>query len=523
MVEVVFGGKSGVSFTFSPDGAELSASLSQVATQGKISVAMKPLLPLARSLSQSLAVSRASAELVRPAGTGSVSARDRLTKAFANHLLIDNRSHQPVGFTERVYLRFEDGVSPEEIRRTLSRQKHMRIVRKVGFAANAFVLEPNIDLGTAVFEVSLELLRHVSVSRCHPELLRPRQNRAGAPMQWHLGSRRIGGAQVDQHAHVEAAWSHSRGAGINVAIIDDGFDLTHPELKPRRVIEFDATTQTADARPRSARENHGTACAGVAVAAGVAGASGVAPEANLIAIRSDGALGSLTEADAFEFAARHGADVISCSWGPVDGHPDDPNDPLHNNVVPMSDLTRDALQHCLRTGRNGRGIVIAWAAGNGNESVDNDGYAAHPDVMAVAACNDRGTRSHYSDMGDAIACCFPSSDRGGPTPGIWTTDRRGRRGYNPGNASLGDPAGDYTSTFGGTSSACPGAAGTAALVLAADPDLTYRDVIELIKSTADRIDLAGGNYDARGHSPFYGHGRVNAERAVAQARASALA
>ena len=66
-----------------------------------------------------------------------------------------------------------------------------------------------------------------------------------------------------------------------------------------------------------------------------------------------------------------------------------------------------------RQGRGGRGCVITWAAGNGNESVDNDGYASYERVIAVAACNDLGTRSAYSDMGNALWCAFPSEPRRG--------------------------------------------------------------------------------------------------------------
>ena len=70
---------------------------------------------------------------------------------------------------------------------------------------------------------------------------------------------------------------------------------------------------------------------------------------------------------------------------------------------------------------------------NGNESVDNDGYASYDKVVAVAACNDQSKRSIYSDFGKAICCAFPSSDFGyapfnhpeALTPGIWTTDRLG--------------------------------------------------------------------------------------------------
>jgi hypothetical protein len=79
---------------------------------------------------------------------------------------------------------------------------------------------------------------------------------------------------------------------------------------------------------------------------------------------------------------------------------------------------------------------------------------------------------------------------------------------------IGDAKGNYTATFGGTSSACPGAAGTFALMLAANPQLTLPEVREIVKSSCDKIDAGGGSYDANGHSIFYGYGRLNAAKAV---------
>jgi len=100
------------------------------------------------------------------------------------------------------------------------------------------------------------------------------------------------------------------------------------------------------------------------------------------------------------------------------------------------------------------------------------------------------------------------------TSGIWTTDRSGQKGYNVGVAADGDPGGQFTNSFGGTSSACPGAAGVAALVLSVNPGLKSQEVRDLFKRACDRIDPQGGNYDAAGHSAKYGFGRLNARTAV---------
>jgi subtilisin-like proprotein convertase family protein len=243
-------------------------------------------------------------------------------------------------------------------------------------------------------------------------------------------------------------------------------------------------------------------------------------------IRLADGLGSVREAEAFRWAADNGADVISCSWGPADGQWWNPNDPRHTRFVALPASTRDALDYVVTNGRGGKGCVVLFAAGNGNESVDNDGYASYDKVVAVAACNDQSKRSVYSDFGKAICCAFPSSDFGyapfnhpeALTPGIWTTDRLGTFGYNPGDVRFGDVAGKFTNDFGGTSSACPGAAGVAALVLSANSALRWNEVKDILRRACDRIDPQGGEYDTNGHSKYYGHGRLNAETAVKLAK-----
>ncbi|WP_373529300.1 S8 family serine peptidase [Nostoc sp.] len=438
---------------------------------------------------------------------------------FAGRVLVDPQSRQPVIYTENLFVKFDDDEELTVYQEVLGRYG-LTIKRQLEYARNAFFVSAPANTGIAVFDIAERLLNEQSVELCHPELVREIRKRQVLPQQWHLKQTTINGKVINAHANVEAAWKLSNGTGTIIAIIDDGVDLDHEEFRSsgKIVAPRDVTRKTNDPRPGN-DNNHGTACAGVACANGNFGASGVAPGAKLMPIRLASALGSQDEADAFIWAAQNGADVISCSWGPADGTWFEPSDPVHNQKVPLPDSTRLAIDFAITKGRNGKGCVILFAAGNGNESVDNDGYASYQKVIAVAACNDFGTRSAYSDFGQAVWCAFPSNNgNSSQTPGIWTTDRSGLVGYNSGNLNLGDFGGSYTNEFGGTSSSCPGAAGVVALIIASNPNLRWDEVRDIIKRSSDRIDQAGGKYDANGRSPFYGYGRMNALKAVELAK-----
>ena len=444
---------------------------------------------------------------------------------FAGRVLCDPISKAPVVYTENIFVKFDDDLAGSKAK-ALARSYGLEVKRELEYSRNAFFLGGPEGIGQKVFEISRKLLDEEQVDLCHPELIRRVRRRQAFAQQWHLKATTIDGRAVDAHVHVEDAWTLSSGEGIIIALVDDGVDLEHEEFSSsgKIVAPRDVTRKTDNPRPIGT-DNHGTACAGVACADGRFGASGVAPRARLMPIRLASGLGSQNEADAFAWAADHGADVISCSWGPEDGDWWDKNHPLHRQNTPLPDSTRLAIDYAIRNGRNGKGCVILWAAGNGNESVDLDGYARYEKVIAVAASNDSGRRSVYSDYGTAVWCAFPSNDfESSPpepvsprpkTPGIWSTDRSGTQGYNPGQPSRGDAAGNYTNSFGGTSSAAPGAAGVAALALSRNPDLRWDQVKDILKRCCDRIDSANGDYDQNGHSAFYGYGRLNAQTAVA--------
>lgn len=543
MPKVNFGGKNEPAFEL-----QVSTDLIAVRTRSGRSIrrSVGPVAsPLADALDDGSVVAsypEAGVEVFRvPVGRGRRSLEDRKTMLraspdvrFAGGVLVDPLTREPVLYTENLFVKFVDAADGDACREVL-RAAGLAIKEEVSYATNAFFVQAVEGTGRKVFDIAQALLKRDDVEYCHPELIRPRARKAVFAQQWHLKKTSVNGVAVDAHAGVEDAHQTTRGEGVTVAIIDDGVDVAHGEFAGvgKLVAPRDATLQSDDPRPKDPfgpgpddGENHGTACAGVATANGSEGASGVAPAARLMPIRLASGLGSQREAAAFTWAADHGADVISCSWGPEDGRWWNLADPKHRQQTPLPASTRLAIDYATTNGRGGKGCVVLFAAGNGNESVDNDGYASYEKVIAVAACNDTGKRSVYSDFGKAVWCCFPSSDFGHvpfnhPDPlttGIWTTDRVGNDGYNTGSNGDGDAAGHFTHSFGGTSSACPGAAGVAALVLSVNPGLKWNEVKDVLRRACDRIDPQGGAYDAGGHSEKYGYGRLNARTAVALAR-----
>jgi subtilisin family serine protease len=159
-----------------------------------------------------------------------------------------------------------------------------------------------------------------------------------------------------------------------------------------------------------------------------------------------------------------------------------------------------ALADAVTLGRGGKGTVFLWAGGNGNYNGDDsnyDGWAASPYAIAVSAIGDDGEAAPYSEPGANILVCAPSN---GGTQGVTTTDITGSTGYNAGTGS--DYAnGDYTNSFGGTSSATPAVAGVVALMLQANPNLGYRDVQEILMRSATTNDPNDGGWVTNGARP----------------------
>lgn len=287
---------------------------------------------------------------------------------------------------------------------------------------------------------------------------------------------------------------------VTVAVIDDAIDTRHTEFAGRIIGEWDAASGAQSSRP-AGWQPHGTKVAGLAVAGGPT-VTGVAPNARLLAVRVPALtmrIGDPTEAAGIRWAAEHGADVICCAWGPQ-------RPTAESGRLP--DHTRRAIDWAVTHGRGGRGCVVVFSSGNDGCDIALNGYASHPGVIAVGACNCHGKHPHYSGWGDALWCVVPSNDPRDPVGAYDTYETT-----TPiGSFLLGDTF--YTTDFGFTSAACAIAAGVCARILSANPSLTCHDVRDVIAQSCRKIDADGGSYDDRGHSPYYGFGCLDPIRAV---------
>ncbi|MBO4441431.1 S8 family serine peptidase [bacterium] len=353
--------------------------------------------------------------------------------------------------------------------------------------------------------------------------------------QWHLHNFGDAALSGTDHAHVAEAWyiikeiTGTLGSSeVKMAIVDDGFDLTHEDFQGRFLPGHDFGDGDDNPMPETGGltggDMHGTSVAGVAGAAADndKGVAGACPNCSMIPIRLK--MSGITSLDAsaieaFEWAADAGAHLISNSWGPSDGT---------GQFVDMNQTLKDLVATLTTTGRNGLGIIILFAAGNGNEDIALDGFASNPNVFAIGATDAAGNKASYSDFGeelDFMACSNTEGSASGGggdgwaggnyLDGIWTTDNMGQSGYNNGSEAGSDPAGNYTNSFGGTSSACPLAAGITGLVLSANPNLSRDQIYEIFKATSDKT--GGVNYDTNGFNNYFGYGRINACEAVKKA------
>ena len=401
--------------------------------------------------------------------------------------------------TDALTVQLRPDLSDDQAKAAL-RERNLEVIRAVPFAPNTYEvravgrpdsLAASQELqGDDRFTFADPVFQEQISGRAAPD-----DPRYADQWQWH--NTVLPGADV----HLEAAWQHTRGQGIHVAVIDNGFDADHPDLAAgvhEASGSFAANGTFVPGTVGMPDSGHGTFCAGMVGARADNGLGGVgaAPDCSLVLVAClpDQIGAQTTLARAVAYAADHalenpaaaagrGADIIACSLGP------------NGAVWEMQTVLALAIEYAARQGRGGRGCPIFWATSNGRDvDILLDEVVSHPDVIAVG----RSTRfdtEHDSARGPKLEYLAPGVD-------VLSTTSGGGYGFST-----------------GTSFAAPCAAGVAALVMAADPALDRDGLRRLMVESCDKIgDVA---YDAQGRNDDYGHGRVNAEAAVLAAVAAA--
>ena len=389
--------------------------------------------------------------------------------------------------------------------------------------------------------------------------------------QWHLrnrgqtgfsGNRGVPGADLQMNAAIRNGLT---GDGVKLAVVDTGLEICHPDLAANveqgQSFNFafagSAGSSLTDPFNQDLLGDHGTSVAGVAaaVANNGLGGRGVAGEVALRGYNVGGGLSGDPQVSLLQ------------SLGASRSHPDSASVDVFNmsfGTIAPSQNSEEDFVGLMKMGtselRSGRGALYVKAAGNGfnecssphpfNSEIGCLGSNSDPDqnlpyLINVGAFSADDVKSSYSSAGANLWIVAPGGEGGVEYPGIITTDQAGvEKGYDlaggdnlPGGNSI-DPHGDYTSTFGGTSSAAPATAGATAILLGVNPELTWRDVKHILASSARKIDpnraevraaFNGRPYVAQhawqtnaagyGYHNWYGFGALALDEAVAMATA----
>jgi subtilisin family serine protease/subtilisin-like proprotein convertase family protein len=425
-------------------------------------------------------------------------------------------STSTVELGNRVALKLKPGFQIESF---LSDQT-LVVSRRV--SSNLFILQAK-DAPSAIMTAQALSARD-GVEAAYPVMRRPHKHReafAATPDdtyfsdQWYLDNRGADGNLAGPDLNIRGAWTQTRGEGVLVAIADEGFQLDHPELQERAngSPHFNFFNATADGSPYSDDANHGTAVAGLVGAEGnnKKGISGVAPGAKLASwvIFGEGSGGTESTAtdenlmDMFQYESDRVA-VQNHSWG---------SSILEQS--PTDALSDSGIENAVTKGRAGKGVVLVRAGGNSRmdlSNVNDDGLSNDPRQIAVAAVRKDGRVCSYSSAGACLIAAAPSGDTidtdgdGTPdapdpaAPDVLTTDRTGDPGYTSGTDDKADYAG-----FNGTSAASPQIAGVVALMLSANPALSYRDVQHILAHAGRHYDFADPDMRTNGAGFIVSH------------------
>mgnify|MGYP001454900478 FL=1 len=341
--------------------------------------------------------------------------------------------------------------------------------------------------------------------------------------QWHLDNTKqtnfsATGGNFGEDLNIDSVISNEiTGNNVTIAVIDSGLEIAHEDLAENIVAEksWDYIGNDSDPTSDDNDGDHGTSVAGIIASVGwnKIGGRGVAPDVSLVGYNflKSSSISNEVHAMGLDNELAANVDIFNMSYGR--------NNPLSFQLGGANALRESAFINGASNMRNGKGAIYVQSAGNswyesgycGPNSQSNDNLActdsvfdpsfALPYVIGVAALNADGVRSSYSTPGASIWVSGFGGEFGINAPAIMTVDQStcssgyvkngitGRnsfdnQGYHSENSSC-----NYMSAMNGTSAAGPTVTGVIALMLEANPNLTWRDVKKILARTARQVDF----------------------------------
>jgi subtilisin family serine protease len=293
---------------------------------------------------------------------------------------------------------------------------------------------------------------------------------------------------------------------VVVAIIDTGLDWNHKNIDWESLWRNPQNASGSTDKAGSVQDvigwdffdrdnkpwdydGHGTFIAGLIAGSwnDKTGMAGINPFARLMVLKAINNFGHTRAsyiAEAITYAADHGARVINLSVGGKQ----------------ITKIEQEALDYAFA-----KGVVIVVAAGNEGVEISNYGIAGSDKVLTVASTGFEDERTVFSNWGK-ISVAAPGLDILG-LRARRTDTMLGIEGvrYTAGAAIVGDDKRYYRAS--GTSFSAPIVAGLASLMIANDPSLTNRQVMNIIKSTARDVGTPGVDQ-------YTGYGIIDARAAL---------
>ena len=310
----------------------------------------------------------------------------------------------------------------------------------------------------------------------------------------------------------EGAWDLSFGQQTIVAVVDTGVDQSHLDLMgniwentgevPDNGIDDDGNGYVDDISGYDFSDDdpdpsdymgHGSHCAGTIAAIGgnSQGIIGVAPKTQIMCLKGFPNATDDVLAEAIQYAADNGADVISNSWGPT-------------GVRPSSPVLEAAIDYA-----HALGCMLVFSAGNANDDVANYSPANYTKTIAVAATDSSDQKASFSNYGFLIDVSAPGVEILS-LRALGTDMYEVSTGYTSGERFVPeyDPLAQYYRA-NGTSMSAPHVAGLAALLINAYPGVSNDLLAGRIIGSTDQIETLNPNYHEQ-----LGSGRINAYSAL---------